>query len=93
MTRDIAGCFRFFTLIQSGDRPARYGRSRRFETKPSKPKLQAARNRSAPISPCSKSLTKMPSGRRANSRARLVLRRCSGSFRKSSPSSARISKA
>jgi hypothetical protein len=42
MTCDIAGCFRFFTLIQSGDRPARYGRSRRFETKPSKPMLLRA---------------------------------------------------
>ena len=42
ITRSIAGCFRFLTLIQSGDRPARYGRSRRFDTRPSKPMLQAA---------------------------------------------------
>src|SRR6266849_1740902 len=26
ITRCIAGCFRFFPLTQSGDRPARYGR-------------------------------------------------------------------
>src|ERR1700751_3411065 len=32
ITRLIAGCFRFFTLTQSFDRPARYGRSTRFDT-------------------------------------------------------------
>ena len=54
---------------------------------------QACRNRSGPISPCSNSETKMPSGRRANSRARFVLRRCSGKSLRSSPSRVRISKA
>jgi hypothetical protein len=29
ITRSIAGCVPFFILIQSGERPARYGRSRR----------------------------------------------------------------
>ena len=29
------GCVRFLTFSQSGERPARYGRSRRFDTKPS----------------------------------------------------------
>jgi len=43
-----------------------YGRSRRFDTNPSRPMLQAARNRSGPISPRSNGLIKMPSGRRAN---------------------------
>ena len=62
------------TLIQCCDRPAWQGRSRRFETNPSRPNSHALRNRSGPISLCSKSLTKMPSGRRASSRARLVLR-------------------
>jgi hypothetical protein len=33
LTRLIAGWLRFFTLTQSGDRPARYGRSRRFDTR------------------------------------------------------------
>src|ERR1700751_6454751 len=32
ITRLIPGCFRFFTLTQSFDRPARYGRSTRFDT-------------------------------------------------------------
>ena len=40
------------------------------ETMPSSPMLQAARKRSGPISPCSKGLMKMPSGRRASSRSR-----------------------
>jgi hypothetical protein len=35
----------------------------------------------------------MPSGRRASSRSRLVLRKCSGSFRRSSLPSTRMSKA
>jgi len=38
-------------------------------------------------------LKKMPSGRRASNRARFVLRRLSGSLRRSSPSSASTSKA
>ena len=42
-------------------------------TKRSKLIRQAARNRSGPISPCSKGAAKMPAGRRAKSRARLVL--------------------
>jgi hypothetical protein len=57
----IAGCSRFLTFTQSVDPPARYGRSRRFDTKPSSPKRQATRNRSGPISPCSNGATKMPS--------------------------------
>src|SRR5438045_7022737 len=67
------GCFGFLTLSQCGDGPARYLLSRRLETMPSSPNLQAARNRSEPISPASNGATKMPSGRRARSRARLVL--------------------
>src|SRR4029077_12399677 len=62
---------RFFTLYEML-RPAALV-SRCFETSPSEPNSQALRNRSGPFSPCSKSLTKMPSGRRANSRARLLL--------------------
>jgi hypothetical protein len=46
---------------------------------------QAARNISGPISPCSKGATKMPSGRRLSSSAKLLFRRCSGSGRRSSP--------
>ena len=49
-----------------------------FDTNPSSPMSQAARNRSGSISPCSNSLMKMPSGRRANSRCRLALRIESG---------------
>jgi hypothetical protein len=37
ITRDIAGCVRFLSLIQYFDLPLWYGRSRRFETNPSKP--------------------------------------------------------
>ena len=76
MTRSIAGCSRFLTLTQWGDRPARYGRSLCFDTKPSRPIRQACRNRSGPISPCSKSARKMPLTRLAKSRASLFLRRC-----------------
>jgi hypothetical protein len=83
----------FFTFIQWGDRPTRYGRSRCLETRPSSPMLQAARNRSGPISPCSNGAMKMPSLRRLRSRARLALRIESGSGRISSPSPASISKA
>jgi len=36
-TRSIAGCLLFLTLIQSFDRPARQGRSLRFDTIPSSP--------------------------------------------------------
>jgi len=57
--------------------------------RPSSPMLQAARNRSGPISPRSNGATKMPSGRRAKRRSRLVLRSDSGRPRRSSPSSAR----
>jgi hypothetical protein len=32
-----AGCVRFLTLTQCGDRPGRYGRSRSFDTSPSSP--------------------------------------------------------
>src|SRR5271165_6784181 len=60
VTRIIAGCALFLTFTQSFDRPGRYGRSRRFDTKPSNPIPQAARNRSGPISPCSNGAT--PSG-------------------------------
>jgi len=47
ITRFIAGCFRFLNLIQCFDRPAKW--SRRFDTDPSSPIRQAARNRSGPI--------------------------------------------
>jgi len=33
----IAGCFRFLIFTQCLDRPARYGRFRRFDTNPSNP--------------------------------------------------------
>ena len=46
---------------------------------------QAARNRSGPISPASKGVTNMPSGRRARRRARFVFRMLKGSCRRSSP--------
>jgi hypothetical protein len=46
ITRVIAGCFG----TQSSDRPARYGRSRRFDTRPSSSNSHALRNRSVPIS-------------------------------------------
>ena len=49
-----------------------------LETKPSRPSRQAWRNRSGPISPCSKSLRKIRSTRRASSRERLALRIDSG---------------
>ena len=45
-----------------------------METMPSSPIRQAWWNRSGPISPCSKSDRKIPSTRRPNSLARLVLR-------------------
>jgi hypothetical protein len=80
-------------LVQNFCLPPRYGRSRCLETRPSRPMRHAARNRSGPISPRSKGATVMPSGRRANSCSRLVLRMCRGSDRRSSPPMARISKA
>jgi hypothetical protein len=40
ITRSIAGCFRSLTLIQSGERLPR-GRSRRFDTRPFRPMVQA----------------------------------------------------
>ncbi len=67
----MADDFGFFTFTQCGDRPERYGRSRRFDTKPSSPILQAARNRSGPISPCYNGAMKMPSVRQAKSRGLL----------------------
>ena len=93
MTRDIAGCFRFWILIQCGERPARYGRSLCFDTKPTRPSRQAWRNRSGPISPCSKSLRKMPSTRWTRNRERFAFRIVSGNLRMSSPSLTRQSKA
>src|ERR1700747_1443020 len=42
ITRSIAGCFRFLILIQCFVRPARYGRSRCFETNPSNPNNEDA---------------------------------------------------
>ena len=53
----------------------------------------AARNSSGPIAPRSNGATVIPSGRRANSRSSLVLRRCSGRWRRSSPAMAKTSKA
>src|SRR5262245_26497380 len=44
MMRVAAGASGFFTLTQSGDRPERYGASRRFDTMPSRPSAQACRN-------------------------------------------------
>ena len=58
-----------------------------------RPMLQAARKRSGPISPYSKSFRKMPSGRRANSRDRWTLRTDKDRACRSSPSSAKMSKA
>jgi hypothetical protein len=46
--RTMAGEVGFFALTQCGERPARYARCRCFETSPSSPMLQAARNRSGP---------------------------------------------
>jgi hypothetical protein len=85
--RSVEGlCARFFTLIQCGDFPPRYSRSRRFETNPSSPRLQAARNRSGPTLPVSKGLMKIPSGWLRRSRSRLALRIDNGSCRTSPPS-------
>ena len=53
----------FLTFTQSFDRPARFGRSARFET-PSEAKLASlAEEIRCLISPCLKGATKMPSGR------------------------------
>jgi hypothetical protein len=41
ITRSNAWCYRFFTLIQCSDRPPRYGRSERFDTKAFKAELEA----------------------------------------------------
>ncbi|MGY3341299.1 hypothetical protein ACVWZ4_007492 [Bradyrhizobium sp. USDA 4472] len=68
----MAGWLRLFTLIQCFCRRPRYARSRCLETNPSRPKRQAARNKSGPIAPRSKGATVMRSGRRAKSLARLV---------------------
>jgi hypothetical protein len=58
--RDIAGCVRFLTLIHCSQRLAQYGRSDRLDTKSSDPNSQTFRKRFGPISPCSKSDTKVP---------------------------------
>jgi hypothetical protein len=47
-TRSIAGLFGFLILSQLFDGPLRYGMSRRFDTMPSSPSLQACRNISLP---------------------------------------------
>jgi hypothetical protein len=47
------------TFTQSFDRPARYGRSTRFDTMPSSPMLQAARNSVARL--CEKNVSEMRS--------------------------------
>jgi len=60
---------------------------------PARPNSQALRKRSGPISPCSKGLMNIPSGRPRRSRARLALRIESGRRRRSSPSIASTSKA
>ena len=62
LTLSIAGCFRFFTLIQSGDRPARYGRQRPFLATPLLPKTR----RATPTAPANLS-PPAPSGRPAGS--------------------------
>jgi hypothetical protein len=46
-----AGAFGFFSLVQSGDRPDRYGRSRRLATMPSSPNLHACWKTIAPSAP------------------------------------------
>ena len=71
ITRDIARCLRFFTLIQCFCLPPQYGRSLCFETNPYNPNSHALRNRSGPISPCSNGAMKMPSVRPAKSRGLL----------------------
>ncbi len=81
--RAMDACVQFLILTQCGHRPPRYGRSERFDTKPSKPNSQAFRKRSGPISPCSKSETKMPlrperEGRQAGHGQSGRLRRLSG---------------
>ena len=50
------------------------------------PEQTGVAERSGPIAPCSKSLRKMPSTRRASSRDRFALRMLRGSLRRSSPS-------
>ena len=84
LARSMAGEAGFLIFTQLGDMAGRYGRSSSLETKPSRPIRQACRN--SPISPRSKSEMKIPSTRRANSRARFVFRIVRGSFRISSPS-------
>jgi hypothetical protein len=56
----------------------------RFDTRPSKPMSQAARNRSGPMAPISNGLMNIPSGRPRRSRSRLVLRIDSGDPREAS---------
>ena len=51
MIRIAAGASGFFTLIQSGDLPDRYGRSRRLATMPSSPSAQACLNTISPSAP------------------------------------------
>ena len=51
----------FLTLIQSGERPDRYGRSRRLATMPSRPMAQACRNTVVPSVPSRCSERRMPS--------------------------------
>src|SRR6476660_10199322 len=67
ITRCIAGCLRFLALTQCRERPVAVLRDQSLQP-------HQWRNRSGPISPCSKSLRKIPSTRRASSRQRLALR-------------------
>src|SRR5438309_2187536 len=51
VARSIAGEVGFFTFTQCTERPARYERSRCFDTMPSSPSLQACLNIAGPMSP------------------------------------------
>src|ERR1700719_1036274 len=90
--RVTAGAFGFFAFNQSRERPELYHEPLRFDTIPSRPIRHACSNTSGPsASRCSLSCTPCPA--RASSRARVALRRSSGSRRRSSPFSSIKSKA
>ena len=76
---------RLFTLPRCGERPPRFGRSRRFEIRLTSPMLQVARKRSGTDLDMLEPM-KMPSGLHLNNRDRCALRIDKSKRRRSSPS-------
>jgi hypothetical protein len=91
--RFTAAAFGFLDLTQCGERPELYGESRRLDTMPSRPSLQACSNTSTPSSSSRCSLNRRPGDAAASTSANVALRTASGSRRRSAQFSSIRSKA